>query len=76
MSEEAMSPKRIVIIDYTNHRGERRERRIIPAPTGGLVFMETPDHKPAQWVVRAWDVEKKAQRTFALKNIHSWRPAP
>jgi len=66
-----MNQERIVIIDYTNHRGERRERQIIP---GSISFEETPDHNPAQWVCRAWDCEKKAQRTFALKNIHSWRP--
>jgi hypothetical protein len=59
-----------VIIDYTNHRGERRERAIVP---WSIKFKETPHHKPAQWVLNAWDVEKCAQRTFALKDIHSWR---
>lgn len=67
-----MAPEREAIIDYTNHEGKRYERRIIP---GSISFEETPDHKPAQWVLRAWDLEKRAQRTFAMKNIHSWRPA-
>lgn len=71
---DEMNEERAVIIDYTNHRGERRERKVIPHPRG-LSFEETPDHKPAQWVLRCWDVEKQTQRTFALKNIHSWRPA-
>jgi predicted DNA-binding transcriptional regulator YafY len=62
-----------VVIDYTNHRGERRERMIIPH-AGSLRFAETPDHTPAQWVFNATDVEKGATRTFALANVHSWRP--
>lgn len=70
---QEFDPLRIVIIDYTNHRGERRERHVIPHPRG-FEFTETPDHKPAQWVIRCWDLTKHAQRTFAMKNIHSWRP--
>lgn len=63
---------RAVIIDYTNHRGERRERTVIPR-LGSLRVAETPDHKPAQWVFDAWDVEKEAWRTFALANLHGTR---
>lgn len=64
--------ERIVIIDYTNHRGERRERRVIPC-LKTLRFVETPHHKPAQWVFNAWDVERDVERTFAMKDVHSWR---
>ncbi len=73
--EDAME-ERIVIIDYTNWRGERRERRILPKPAT-LRFTETPHHKPAQWVIDAYDVEKSppVPRTFALNAIHSWRTA-
>jgi len=71
----AQREEAIVIIDYTNHRSERRERQIIPCPQT-LRFAETPHHKPAQWVFNAWDVERDVERTFALKDVHSWRPAP
>lgn len=68
-----MTRERVVRIDYTNYRGERRERVVLPLEIG---FRETPHHRPAQWVLEAFDVEKQARRTFALKDIHSWRPAP
>lgn len=64
----------MIEIDYTNHRGERRWRKIIPE-TGSLLFGETPDHKPAQWCFSAWDVEKQARRTFAILNVHGVRSA-
>jgi predicted DNA-binding transcriptional regulator YafY len=73
MLDAVLAPQRAVIIDYTNHRGDRRERKVFPYR---IEFRETPDHKPAQWVMSVWDPEKRAQRTFALKNIHSWRIAP
>ena len=57
-----------VIIDYTNHRGERNERRISPITLG----FSSPHH-PAEFVILAFDLDKKEERTFALKNIHSWR---
>jgi len=61
-----------VVIDYTNHKGERREREIVPEE---IEFRSTPYHPERQWVLQAWDVEKKARRTFPLRFIHSWRPA-
>jgi predicted DNA-binding transcriptional regulator YafY len=63
---------RVVIIDYTNHRGERRERRVSP---NYLMFGTHEYHPEAQWLLDAWDVEKGAYRTFAVQHIHGWRPA-
>lgn len=65
-----------VRIDYTNHRGERRWRLIVPTR---IDFRETPHHTPAQWVIDAFDVERHplpAPRTFALAQIHAWEPVP
>lgn len=64
----------VVVIDYTNYRGERRLRRISPI-SGTMRFAETPHHKPAQWVFDAFDVEKGpcVRRTFALASIHEWQ---
>ena len=59
----------VVTIDYTNHRGERRDRRIVPRR---LWFGESPWHPGKQWLLDAWDVEAEAMRTFAVAAIHSW----
>jgi hypothetical protein len=60
-----------VTIDYTNHRGERRERRIVPKL---LWFGMTEHHQTSQWLLDATDVEKGEPRTFALRDVHSWQP--
>jgi predicted DNA-binding transcriptional regulator YafY len=60
-----------VIIDYTNYRGERALRKIIP---NNLFFGISAYHPESQWLLEAWDIEKKASRTFAMKDIHSWKP--
>lgn len=60
-----------VIIDYTNWRGERALRLIVPI----RVYWGSNDwHKDPQWLLDADDVEKAATRTFAMKDIHSWSP--
>ena len=59
-----------VIIDYTNWRGERRERKIIPQY---IVFGSTEYHPGQQWLLVAHDIENGARRTFAMDGIHSWR---
>jgi predicted DNA-binding transcriptional regulator YafY len=59
-----------IIIDYTNWRGERRERHILPRT---LWFGTTEHHPEPQWFILALDVEKNATRDFALRDIHSVR---
>jgi predicted DNA-binding transcriptional regulator YafY len=61
---------RIVVIDYTNYRLERRERRILPVT---LFYGSSPWHPGEQWFLRALDVEKKETRDFAMADIHGWR---
>lgn len=66
----AMSdPRREVTIDYTNWRGERSTRRVRPLD---LVFENNEWHPETQWLLEAYDLERQAIRTFAVKNIHSW----
>jgi predicted DNA-binding transcriptional regulator YafY len=60
-----------VIIDYTNWRGERALRRILPL---SLSFENNQWHPETQWILEAVDVEKNVIRGFALANIHSWSP--
>lgn len=62
-------------IDYTNHRGERRIRQIVPL---GAYFGTSPWHPNPQWLVEARDVEKNEIRIFAKMDAHRWnfRPEP
>ena len=60
-----------VVIDYTNYRGERSRRRILP---NRLWFGAADWHPEAQWILDAWDVEKGVIRSFAMRDIHSWEP--
>jgi len=61
---------RAIEFDYTNHRGETKKRRALPE---SVRFEETPYHKPAQWIMRAYDYEKHAQRSFAMKDMNNVR---
>lgn len=63
--------KRAVRLDYTNYKQVRSERAVIP-----LVFFfgSTEHHEEDQWLILAFDVDKQEERTFAMKDIHSWKP--
>jgi hypothetical protein len=65
-------PARDVVIDYTNYRGERSERRISPMSIG---WGSNQWHPERQWLLSAVDIKKGEIRQFAVKDIHSWRPA-
>ena len=60
----------VVSIVYTNYRGETNERKIVPKK---LWFGSTEYHKEEQWLLDAYDLNKKAQRTFAITDIKSWK---
>lgn len=60
-----------VEIDYTNWRGERSVRRVVPER---IQWTANKWHRELQWLLRAWDEEKRDFRDFAMKDIHSWRP--
>ncbi len=66
------SMHQVVEIDYTNWRGERSKRRIVPMR---LLWENSEWHPETQWVLYALDVEKQEGRSFALASIHSWAPA-
>lgn len=61
---------KLVIIDYTNHRGERALRGVHPYD---ISFNSTEWHPMPQWVLRAHDYNKSAVRDFALLSVHSWQ---
>jgi len=60
-----------VCIVYTNWKGETALRRVVPKE-GGFRFGQTQYHPETQWLLDAFDVEKKADRTFAVKDIRAW----
>ena len=66
-------PNAAVTIDYTNYRGERGLRRIIPDQ---ISFGSNEWHPEPQWLMLAYDCEKKAERLFAVRDIHSWQVGP
>ncbi len=55
-------------IDYTNYRGERGQRQIIPKE---LYIGSNEWHPEEQWLMKAHDVGKSAERLFAVRDIHS-----
>lgn len=65
------NPKRIVTITYKNHRDETRERHIIPI---AIFYGQTEWHPKDQWMLNAWDIDKSAERTFAIGDIANWTP--
>lgn len=63
--------KMSVVIDYTNYKGERSLRKIIPF---GIDFTSNLWHPKEQYLLFALDVEENTTRFFAMKDIHSWTP--
>ncbi len=64
-----MDSKKAVTIVYTNYKGVTNVRSIIPIE---ILFGHTDWHKEDQWLMRAFDIQKNAERTFAVKDIISW----
>lgn len=64
-----IDPTKLVNIDYTNYRQERGYRVVEPI---SIWFGKTDFHEVPQWLLKAWDVEKKAERDFAIMGIHNW----
>jgi hypothetical protein len=70
-TEEELITTRQVYVDYTNYRGERTVRLIQPL-VDGAYWGSNEFHPTEQWLLRAIDVEKKALRTFAMRDVHGW----
>jgi predicted DNA-binding transcriptional regulator YafY len=63
------SDELVVRIDYVNYRGERAVRRIVPERA---YLGEVEWHAGRQWIIDAWDVDKRAIRSFAVTDIQGW----
>ena len=55
-----------LFILYTNHRGDTSIRKIIPKE---VFFHKTEWHPEFQWFMKAFDLNKEADRDFAMKDI-------
>lgn len=53
---------------YKNWKGETRERTVQPIE---IWFGHTDYHQEDQWLLKAYDLEKKDYRDFALKDVSS-----
>lgn len=62
----------IVIIDYTNYRGERDNSRLIKPIR--IEFGSNEWHPEPQYLLYAFDLAKNDVRHFAMASIHSWKP--
>lgn len=58
-----------VRILYTNWQGITGYRNIIPK---SIEYKSTEWHKEEQWILNAFDVDKEADRGFAIKDIKEW----
>ena len=58
-----------VKILYTNWKGVTSYRNIIPL---NVEFKSTEWHTEEQWILNAFDVDKQANRGFAIKDIKEW----
>jgi hypothetical protein len=60
---------KVVRILYFNWRGNTNIRTIIP---DSILFSSTQWHKENQWLLKAYDMDKKEERLFAVKDILKW----
>lgn len=51
---------------YRNHRGEESLRRVVPI---SIRFGASQWHPQDQWLMKAFDLEKREDREFAMKDI-------
>ncbi|MBJ7449951.1 MAG: hypothetical protein JHC93_06285 [Parachlamydiales bacterium] len=69
MEQAKIDQEKAISITYTNYRKETAKRTIIPME---IRFTNTEWHPEIQWILFAYDIEKQAERGFALKDIVQW----
>lgn len=52
--------------DYVNWKGNKGHRRV---QIMGFYYGKTEFHSERQLLMKAWDVDKKAERDFAIKDM-------
>ena len=69
-NEWSIDRAEFVTIEYSNWRGDRGPRRIVP--TGQIIFGSNEWHPQKQWLMEAYDLDKDEIRFFAMADVHSW----
>jgi hypothetical protein magn03005560 len=64
-----MDNNQIITMVYTNYKGKTAVRRVLPKE---IFFGHTDWHSEEQWLMTAYDIDKEADRTFAMKDIKAW----
>ncbi len=64
--EAQESFNKLIMVKYTNWRGETSLRKILPIR---IWYGATEWHPQSQWFMDAYDTDKEALRSFALKDI-------
>ncbi len=62
-----------VEVRYKNWRGETADRRIVPAK---IYFGKTDWHPEPGWLIDAYDVDREANRLYALADVEEWLKVP
>jgi len=60
---------KVIQIKYKNYKGETRIRTILPIE---IWFGNTKYHTENQWLLNAYDLDKKENRDFAIIDILFW----
>jgi predicted DNA-binding transcriptional regulator YafY len=61
----------VVVLFYVDERGETCTRRVLPER---IWFGCTDWHREPQWLLDAFDVDRRAVRSFAMQRIEQMRP--
>lgn len=69
LSTKNADKSKAVKIVYTNYNDETEVRNILP---DRIYFGKSDFHPDEQWLLVATDLDKKAERHFAIKDIHVW----
>ena len=66
------STKGYLCFDYVNWEGKRGIRKVKSVRAGGPIeiwYGKTRWHPKEGWLLKAFDIEKKEERNFAVKDI-------
>lgn len=55
---------------YKNYRGQLNTRTVKPI---SMRFGKSEYHTQEQWLLLAFDHDKKAEREFAMRDIRNWK---
>lgn len=64
--KQMMGAGSVIDFEYVNWKGEKGYRRAL---IKGFYYGNTEYHKENQWLLEAFDVDKKQDRVFAMKDM-------